>query len=136
MIRTLCTGLTVSLVSLALLGFPVRAEEANYGSVDLTGLAKRDWHLNPLGPSNTMVCNVNGPDGFLSIRSGPGTNFPANRKLKRLAIVEVDTRYRQGNWIKVLTAYRTHTINGIRQRDKSLHVAGWAHDNYLCGFLD
>ena len=42
-----------------------------------------------------MVCNVNGPDGFLSIRSGPGSDFEAVRKLKRLAIVEVDDSERR-----------------------------------------
>ncbi len=130
--RVFLTGL----VALIFLGNDVAAERANYGSVDLTGLARVSWPDNPPGPSNTMVCNVNGPDGYLSIRSGPGTQHSVNRNLKRLAIIEVDTRHRRGRWAKVLTAYRTHTIDGVRQGDKSLHVTGWAHDGYLCDFLD
>lgn len=133
MFRVLLVGMAVLLLA----GQPAIAEEAVYGSVELTGLARvTDWPLNKPGPSNTMVCNVNGPDGFLSIRSGPGTQHPANRKLNRLAIVEVDTRQRRGNWISVLTAYRTHDINGNRITLKELPVSGWAHDGYLCAFLD
>lgn len=112
------------------------AEEASYGRIDLAGLARTSFDLNPAGPTSVMVCNVNGPDGFLSIRSGPGTGYKANRKLNRLAILEVDTRVRNGRWIKVLTAYRTHTKDGQPMNQKSLHVEGWAHDGYLCDFID
>ncbi len=113
------------------------AEFATYGSVDLTGLVRNtDWPNNPPGVENTMVCNVNGPDGFVSIRSGPGTNHRVNRSLKRLAIIEVDSGQRRGNWVRVLTAYRTHTTNGRRQNYKSLHVSGWVHDGFLCSYLD
>ncbi len=115
---------------------PAHAEERTYGEVDLTGLARNSWHLNPAGESNAMVCNVNGPDGWVAIRSGPGTGFAANRKLKRLAILVVDTSQRQGRWVRVTTAYRNHTTNGRRQAHKTLHVSGWAHDGYLCDFLD
>lgn len=115
---------------------PVSAEDAEYGQVSLTGLARNSWHLNPAGSSNAMVCNVNGPHGWVAIRSGPGTGYKAKRKLKRLAILEVDTSQRQGRWIRVITAYRNHTTGGRRQATKSLHVSGWAHDGYLCDFLD
>mgnify|MGYP000333135073 FL=1 len=77
------------------------AEEAFYGDVSLEGLSRNvDWPVNRAGPSLSMVCNVNGPDGFLTVRNGPGSNFKSNRKLNRLAIIEVDTRYRQGRWIR------------------------------------
>jgi len=112
------------------------AEEATYGAVELTGLARNSWPLNPPGESNAMVCNVNGPDGFLTIRTAPSSEAGAARMLKRLAIVVVDTSDRQGNWIRVLSAHRTHTTKGERQAFKPLPVTGWAHDNYLCDFLD
>lgn len=114
----------------------VAAEEASYGVIDLSGLARLSWDLNPLGQGSTLVCNVNGPDGFLSIRSGPGTNHQIKRKLNRLATVVVDTRYRQGNWIKVTDAFREYSKDGERIAYKSLHVTGWAHDGYLCDFID
>ena len=112
------------------------AETATYGAIDLTGLARADWQYNPPGESFAMVCNVNGPDGFLTIRAKPSSKSASNRKLKRLAIVTIDTSQRVGRWVRVLTAHRDHTINGQRQNYKSLHVSGWAHDGYLCGFLD
>jgi hypothetical protein len=112
------------------------AENRTYGSVDLTGLARQSWPYNPAGEMNAMVCNVNGPDGWLAIRSGPGTRFEAKRKLKRLAIVVVDTRKIRGNWVRVVDAYRTHSIKGRRIKTKSLHVKGWTHTKYLCDFLD
>ena len=112
------------------------AEDRAYGTVDLTGLARESWPLNPAGPQAAMVCNVNGPDGFLSIRAAPGVEAKVMRRLKRLAIVEVDTTRRQGNWVAVLTAYRTHTTEGQRQETRALPVTGWAHDGYLCDFLD
>lgn len=112
------------------------AEEGFYGEVTLDGLSRNvDWPVNRPGPSLSMVCNVNGPDGFLTIRDGPGGNYKSNRKLNRLAIIEVDTRARQGRWVRVLDAYRTHTKNGHPQNYKSLSVRGWAHDAYLCAFI-
>ena len=131
MIRTALAALLAVFIAA-----PAQAEDATYGRIDLTGLARDNWHLNPPGQWSAMVCNVNGPDGYLSIRSGPGTRYEVKRRLKRLAIVEVDTRVRQGRWIKVVTANRTHSTNGQPQRLKSLHVAGWAHDGYLCDFID
>ncbi|MFV0408257.1 MAG: hypothetical protein ACK5LJ_00715 [Paracoccus sp. (in: a-proteobacteria)] len=114
------------------------AEQAEYGHIELTGLARLSWPLNPPGLSYAMVCNVNGPDGFLSIRQGPGTQYGINRNLKRLAIVTVDTAQRQGHWIRVTDAYRNHTVDG---RDlpggyRLLPVQGWAHDGYLSDYLD
>ena len=115
---------------------PAAGEMRSYGAIDLTGLSRNDWHLNLLGETNTMVCNVNGPDGFLTIRDAPTSNSPANRKLNRLAIVVVDTGIVQGNWVRVVTAYRTHTSDGRPQAYKDLHVSGWAHTGYLCDYLD
>jgi hypothetical protein len=75
-----------------------------------------------------MVCNVNGPDGFLSVRAGPGSDFKQVRAFKRLAILVVDVSQRQGHWVKVIDGLRTHTVNGQSQDCKKLPVKGWAHD--------
>lgn len=112
------------------------AETATYGAVDLTGLAKNSWNLNPPGLSNTMVCNVSGPDGYLTIRSKPSADGSSVRKLKRLSVVVVDTNQQRGDWVRVTDAYRTHTTAGQLQALKELPVSGWAHTNYLCDFLD
>lgn len=113
------------------------AETANYGQVELNGLARDvNWAYNAPGVSTAMVCNVNGPDGFLSVRSGPDTSYRAVRKLKRLANVEVDTSQRQGRWVRVLTAYRSYSPDGRAQAHKDLTVSGWAHDRYLCAYTD
>lgn len=112
-------------------------EYQRYGEVDLIGLSRNNWPHNERGVYASMVCNVNGPDGFLSVRSGPGTQYSIRRNLKRLAILHVDTRYRQGHWIYVRTAYRTHSEDGYRlDHTRRLHVEGWAHDGYLCDFVD
>lgn len=128
----------LSCIAALLVVLPVSgaAEERTYGAVYLSGLARESWPYNAAGPSLAMVCNVNGPDGFLSVREGPGTDAPVKRKLNRLAILEVDTARRSGHWVKVLTAYRTHSKDGTPLEHKSLHVSGWAHDGYLCDFLD
>ena len=97
----------------ALLAGSAVAETAAYGAVDLTGLARESWPLNSqFKTHNAMVCNVNGPDGYLSIRSGPGSDFKAVRKLKRLAILQVDVSKRRGRWVRVLGAYRETTPEG------------------------
>lgn len=120
-----------------LIALPASAEEADYGQITLTGLARESWPLNPAGLDFAMVCNVNGPDGFLSVRAGPGTDHKVKRRLKRLAILEVDTRARQGNWVQVTTAFRSHSDRGTPLKsNKDLHITGWAHDGYLCDFLD
>lgn len=124
------------LLILSLLCVPAMAEYAQYGSVELNGLARSgSWQQGP-GIYYSMVCNVNGPDGFLSVRSGPGTNYPIQRNLKRLAIMVVNTEYRQGNWVWVQDAYRTHTQDGdALARPKDLPVSGWAHSDYMCDFI-
>lgn len=125
------------ILAACLMASPIGAETAQYGAISLEGLARdTDWPYNAAGASYAMVCNVNGPDGFLTIRSGPGSDYASKRKLNRLAIVDVDTQYRQGRWVKVIDAYRTHTKDGQRQEYKGLPVKGWAHDGYLCSFLD
>lgn len=123
-------------VGAVLMAAPAMAETAVYGEVDLGGLGRDSWPLNPSFAShNAMVCNVNGPDGFLSIRSGPGSDFKAVRKLKRLAIVEVDDSERRGRWVRVVNAYRTVSPEGHSVPHKPLTVQGWAHDGYLCDFI-
>jgi hypothetical protein len=113
------------------------AETADYGRISLGGLARdTSWPYNAAGVSFAMVCNVNGPDGFLTIRTGPGSDYASARKFNRLVVVEVDTRQRQGNWVRVLGGYRNHDKNGKPQEYKNLPVTGWAHDGYLCSFLD
>ncbi|MDG1352919.1 MAG: hypothetical protein P8P70_07095 [Sulfitobacter sp.] len=112
------------------------AETAVYGEVELMGLDRGNWPLNPsFATQLSMVCNVNGPDGFLSIRSGPGSEFKAVRKLKRLAIVEVNAKERRGRWLRVLHAYRQVSAGGRGIPLRELPVQGWAHDGYLCAFL-
>lgn len=78
---------------------------------------------------------MNGPDGFLSIRSGPGSDFKAVLKLNRLAIVEVDDSERRGRWVRVMYAYRTVSPQDHSVPLKQLPVQGWAHDGYLCSFI-
>lgn len=123
----------------ALCGFAgaAAAEYAAYGRIELNGLAREQFHLNPsIREQFVMVCNVNGPDGFLSVRSGPSTQHKVKRRLNRLAILTVDTHQRKGRWIRVLTAHRDYTKDGRPQDYKSLHVTGWAHDGFMCDFLD
>lgn len=120
----------------ALFAAPAMAETKTYGEVYLSGLGRESWPLNPtFATHNAMVCNVNGPDGFLSIRSGPGSDFKAVRKLKRLAIIEVDNRERRGHWVRAVNAYRTVSPEGRSVTHKPLTVQGWVHDGYLCDFI-
>lgn len=114
----------------------VAAEEARIGQIDLNGLA-RDmmWPFMLPGENRVMVCGVRYPDGYLSIRSGPSTDHDIRRRLNRLATVVVDTSDRQGDWVRVVTAHRTYTIDGEPQDYEDLHVEGWAHSDYLCDFL-
>jgi len=113
------------------------AEEAVYGSVWLNGLAKyNSWPLNSAGPANAMVCNVNGPDGFLAVRACASTDCKINRSFRRLAVLEVNTAIRSGNWVYVTGAYRnTDEWGNDLAETKILPVNGWAHDNYLCDFI-
>lgn len=113
---------------------PVLAERAQYGSVMLVGLA-RDYWSGGSSRAQAMVCNVNGPDGFLTVRSGPGTNYSKARAFNRLAILQLDTSQRRGRWVRVLGGYRITTKDGAPQGRKNLPVQGWAHDGYLCSFI-
>lgn len=132
-IRT-CRAVTAALF-LSIAG-PTWAEQSIYGDVDLTGLARESWPYNSAYPEQyAMVCNVNGPDGFLTIRSGPGASFSKVRVLNRLAVVTLDISQRQGHWVRVLDAHRQVTKDGIGQTPKHLPVQGWAHDGYLCDFI-
>jgi hypothetical protein len=125
------------LIALALLvSTAASAEYANYGSVELKGLARNTWNYEQPGVFYAMVCNVNGRDGFLSVRQCDSTRCKIERNLKRLAIVTVDTRYRNGNWVYVTDAFREHSEDGDRLlNSKPLTVSGWAHDGYLCNFM-
>ena len=128
--------LILTILSLGLLtSFGAQAERATYGEVRLNDLARYQWDHRYPSLKQAMVCNVNGPDGFLSVRSGPSTGYSVERSLNRLAILTVDTGSIQGDWIRVETAYRSHTKNGWPLREsKSLHVYGWAHVDYMCAF--
>lgn len=121
-------------IALGLLTAPAAiAEQRIYGEVRLEGLAHPTWGAgDPL--ATPVVCNVNGPDGWLAVRSGPGTQHEIRRKLKRLVIFEVNKDERVGPWVKVWTAYRLTDENGRRIARKSLHVEGWAHTGYLCNW--
>lgn len=125
------------ILAACMMASPLAAETADYGSISLGGLARdTSWPYNAAGLSFAMVCNVNGPDGFLTIRANPTPDSPSMRKFNRLVVVEVDTRQRQGNWVRVLGGYRYHDKNGKPQEYKNLPVTGWAHDGFLCSFLD
>lgn len=117
------------------LGSSVVAEDRTYGDVYLSGLARTSWAYNPPGIQSAMVCNVNGPDGFLTVRSGPDTSFAKVRAFNRLAILDVNTARRSGRWVRVVHGYRTVTKDGFSQQPKDLPVEGWAHDGYLCDFI-
>ena len=133
MIAGLKHAVAAVIISAAL---PSAAEQTFVGEVSLEGLARESWPLNTHSyRQNGMVCNVNGPDGFLTIREGPGAEYAATRKLNRLAIVEVVPTERRGRWVRVVHAYRTVTKDGVSQNVKQLPVQGWAHDGYLCDFI-
>ncbi len=38
-----------------------------------------------------MFCDAIGPEGYLSVRPGPGADWDILRSFERLAIIEVDT---------------------------------------------
>ena len=111
------------------------AEQRQYGEVSLSGLARDSWPLNRAGITNAMVCNVNGPDGFLTVRAGPGTSHASVRAFNRLAIMVVDTSQRQGRWVRVTSAYREVDVKGRPKGSKAFKVSGWVHDGYLCDFI-
>lgn len=117
----------------ALLAAPAVAERGDFGEVYLNGLVRDQPESGT--SENAMVCNVNGPDGYLSVRSGPGTQYKVRRNLKRFANVEYDPSSRQGRWVRILDAHRQTTTNGGPHPYKPLPVQGWAHDGYLCDFI-
>lgn len=112
---------------------PAVAERGDFGEVFLNGLAREQSEVR--SPSNAMVCNVNGPDGFLSIRSGPGTQYKVMRNLKQFAVVVYDPSRREGRWVPVLGAHRSTSPSGGPHPYQDLPVKGWAHDGYLCDFI-
>jgi hypothetical protein len=126
--------LLISLFVLAFAGF-AHAEKRTYGHVRLDGNSRTSGSLNPPGLADVMVCNVNGPDGFLSVRSGAGSNYTELRKMLRLAIVTVDSEQHYGHWIYVVDGYRNTTPQGeYLGYNKGLDVQGWVNDKYLCDF--
>ena len=129
---------TAGIVALActLPGGPAQAEQATYGAVELTGLASRDWHLNKPGLENAMVCNLKSAQAALPVRAGPGNQHAVRRSFHRLAILVIDTRNRERQWVRVASAHRTHSPQGRRIKFKALPVQGWANSKFLCGFLD
>ena len=113
------------------------AEVADYGDIELNGLSRDvSWPLNEAGEANSLVCNVNGPEGFFAIRSGPGTEHEILIKLERLAYVTIDTGERRGNWVRVVGTSRGWTPEGERTDHKGYGISGWAHDGYLCSYTD
>jgi len=127
----------LALILLAItFSLPAQAEYKRYGSVTLQGLSRdQAWPSESPGATYSMVCNVNGPDGYLNVRSCAGTNCSVNRTLRRLAIVQLNTEYRYGHWVWVDTAFRYHTEDGYPLAEaRSLPVTGWVHDAYLCDF--
>lgn len=126
----------VILVVAALCAAPVAAEQRSYGDVLLRGLARDFWVKRPEAKAwRAMVCNVNGPDGFLSVRSGPGTDFKAVRSFKRLAVIDLDLTERRGRWVRVTGAHRHMSPEGSRVQRRNLAVQGWVHDGYLCAYV-
>ena len=128
-----------ALLLLALLVSPYgRAEYTNYGEVSLQGLARENsWPYNRPGPSDAMVCNQRSAESYVSVRDCPAESCRAARSFNRLAVIQVDTRRRNGNWVYVRGAYRSHDVWGRRLPDtRFLPVQGWVEDGYLCDFLD
>ncbi|WP_370400845.1 SH3 domain-containing protein [Sulfitobacter sp. JB4-11] len=128
------SGLVGAVAAVLLLPQTTRAEYAVYGEVELAGLARENWQYSTVALLDAMVCNVNGPDGFLTVRSGPDSSYAKVRAFNRLAILTVDIREQYGSWVRIVDGYRTVTQNGISQPVKELPVYGWAHTGYLCDF--
>lgn len=123
------------MAALCLTALPASAEEAVYGEVVLTGLARQSWMLPGSAVQDVMVCNLDGPDGFLTIRAGPGKDYPKVRAFHRLATLTVDVGALRGRWVRVVDGGRSVTKEGAGQQYTHLPVQGWAHDGYLCSFL-
>lgn len=125
--------LTALACVLALIAPPAMAERGHSGNVYLKGLARDVWPDSGLW--RAMVCNVNGPDGFLSVCAGAGTNFEVVRSFNRLAVLNLDLSQRRGRWVRVTGGYRnvSQQSNPVARRD--LPVRGWVHDGYLCAYV-
>lgn len=120
----------------ALCAAPAFAEQRSYNNVLLRGLARDFWVQQPDAKAwRAMVCNVNGPDGFLSVRSGPGTDFKVVRSFKRLAVIDLDLTEWRGRWMRVTGAHRHMSPEGNPVARRNLPVQGWVHDGYLCAFV-
>lgn len=116
---------------------PAMAEYQTYENVTLDGLSRDgSWSYEEPGPALVMVCNVNGPDGYLSIRTCASSKCATVDQLVRLTIIEVDTRYRKGHWVRVRSAYQTHDEDGFQYDETNeIPAEGWAHDGYMCDFV-
>lgn len=102
----------------------------------IIGLARDGSFTLREGPWPTvMVCNLDDPQDYISVRTGPGEEHAIARSLNRFAVVVVDASQRQGNWVRVLGAGRTEDVHGDTVDPVDLPVTGWAHDGYLCDFL-
>lgn len=121
---------------LLLIAGPGQAERAVYGEIELTGLARENWGVNPPREVIAMVCNIQQTDGSLAVRDGPDTRSPVVAELNRLAVAIVDTQHRRGSWVRLVNAYRRYTVQGESQDYFDLNVAGWVNDGFLCDFLD
>lgn len=127
---------------LAVTPFAVSAQSFS----DTTGLVLEGFTLIGLARSGSftvpqeagfsvMVCNLSDPEDYLSIRRGPGTEYPVERSLNRFSFVAVDPNQRDGNWVRVLGAGRDTDVFGRQVPYVDLPVTGWAHDGYLCDYL-
>lgn len=126
-----------ALIAIALLAgsLMAHAEYGDYGYVSLDGNSLENGALRPPGLSDVMVCDVNGKDGWLAVRTAPWIADNILRKLERLAILRVDSQQRSGRWIYVREAYRTVDKNGFYIGGvKTLGVSGWVHTDHLCDF--
>jgi hypothetical protein len=126
-----------TLIALALLAgsFMAHAEYGRYGFVSLDGNSRDNGALKPPGFADVMVCDVNGPDGFLAVRTAPWIADNILRKIERLAIMRVDSQQRSGKWIYAREVFRTVDKFGFGVGGtKDLGASGWVHTDHLCDF--
>ena len=130
------TRLAFGIVS-ALAFFPLAssADTGCYGDYCMNDTINNYYDFYTHFPGSVVyvwVCNVNGPDDFMSVRSGPGTQYPTSGELERFANVTINSDERVGRWVRVLSADRNISKDGYDQKHVDLRVAGWAHQNFLC----
>jgi len=80
--------------------------------------------------SASMVSGLKpGPDGFLAVRSGPGSQYRKLAELRNGEIVNVFAA--QGHWVGVV--YRTANIRCDARRDRPVTHPnkGWVHEKWL-----